>query len=124
MVRADDVCRVGLLLQLPAAIEQQFWTAPGTQSFLRFLDTVACSLPYLNLLMAGMRRIKDVSEQVHVPWGARLCLLVYLCINTTTLVLLWAFPRVYKQHRMSLIKLDRMWRLVSTVPAFSTSRHT
>jgi hypothetical protein len=64
--------------------------------------------------MVSMRRIKDVSEQVHVPWGARLCLLVYLCINTTTLVLLWAFPEVYKQRRMSLIKLDRMWRLVST----------
>jgi hypothetical protein len=95
MARADDTCRVGLLLQLPPALEASIWAARGTQSFLRFLDTVACSLPYLNLLMVSMQRTKDVSEQVQVPWGARLCLLVYLCINTTTLVLLWAFPQVY-----------------------------
>lgn len=76
---------------------------------------MACSLPFLNLLMVSMRRIKDVSAQVQLPTGAKLLLLIYLAINLSTLVL--AFPDAHRRHRFKLITFDRTYRLVSAASA-------
>jgi hypothetical protein len=74
---------------------------------------MACSLPFLNLLMVSMRRIKDVSAQVQLPTGAKLLLLIYLATNVLTLVLVLAFPDGHRRHRFKLFTFDRTYRLVS-----------
>jgi hypothetical protein len=106
-------CRAGLLLQLPADLEQQFWSAPGTRAALRCLDLFASCMPFVNLILIATRRVKDNLPRTYVPFGAKIFLGVYVFISLVTLVLALTNPTAYKKHRMTLTKFGRFWRLVS-----------
>jgi hypothetical protein len=109
-----STCRVGLLLTLPNGLEADFWSASGTRAALRCIDIVACSLPFINLVLIASRRIKhNLPSGLTVPLGAKLLLGGYMFISLVTLVLALTHPAAYKKHRMSLTKLGRCWRLVS-----------
>lgn len=109
-----STCRVGLLLTLPNGLEADFWSAPGTRAALRCIDIVACSLPFINLVLIASRRIKhNLPSGLIVPLGAKLLLGGCMFISLVTLVLALTHPAAYKEHRMSLTKLGRCWRLMS-----------
>lgn len=114
---------VGMLLGLPGPLEQQFWDAPSTQRFLRVVDLIGCSFPLVNILVVALRRIKKLPEQVQLPYGARVMLAVYLSTHLASLVLHFTRPRLYRRHRMAVVKTVRVCRLVS-MPATSAGIET
>lgn len=112
---------VGMLLGLPGPLEQQFWNAQSTQRFLRVVDLIGCCFPLVNILVVALRRIKNMPEQVQLPYGARVMLAVYLSTHLASLVLQFTRPGLYRRHRMAVVKIVRVCRLVSH--ACHISRH-
>lgn len=104
---------VGMLLGLPGALEQHFWNASSTQRFLRVVDLIGCSFPLVNILVVALRRIRNMPEQVQLPYGARVMLAVYLSCHLASLVLQFTRPGWYRRHRMAVVKTVRVCRLVS-----------
>jgi hypothetical protein len=114
---------VGMLLGLPGALEQQFWDAPSTQRFLRVVDLIGFCFPLVNILVVALRRIKNIPEQVQLPYGARVMLAFYLSTHLASLVLQLTRPRLYRRHRMAVVKTVRAIRLVSRPRQAHHSRH-
>jgi hypothetical protein len=109
-----------LLTLHPAALEQQYWSAPSTRQLLMVIDMMACSLSFLNAV-AGAARVQKLitaDETFNNQQFRMVCCAVFipfLVLSALPIILCCVRRSAYHNCRLQLCLASRVYRLAASL---------